>query len=279
MGKGLFLGFVAMSLLLFSCKKEESFEVGQGNNNTGSLLRKQVISLGGNDSVVATFGYDADQRLVSVNTTGTVESISTTGSHTIERNTEGIIQTITTSDEDVTGGSTTFTVNYDAASSRYTSKTGTYDVGGTTIKDSTAFTYDASGNIALQEQFLDDGTTGGYLQYLKKTFAYNNDNIASASVYLYNPSAGDYEEIAEQNFEYDDKIAPLNLSVEAFLLDDASFANANNITKITLTSLVDPDLDDVTTFTYVYDAEGRPVSSSFLVQSTGIPLPITYTYQ
>lgn len=274
MTKRLFVGIAMVSLLLFSCKKEESLEAGKdgGNNNTSTLLRKQVLTFG-DDSVVVTFTYDPNKRLTGTNTVGTVLGTSAEGTISIQRNSNGIIQQIT----EVSDGETiAYTVNYDASKSRYDSKVGVFQDGS---KDSVTFFYDASDKLVAIEKFFDDGTTGGYLEYEKTEFGYTGNNVTSESYFEYDPGAGAYTKIQEAVYQYDDKVNPINIGNEGFLLEQVNLTSANNVTKETYTNLDDPSLNDEITYAYSYNADGRPTTSTFTLTSIGLPFPITYTYQ
>ncbi|HZF64670.1 MAG TPA: hypothetical protein VEZ55_09300 [Chitinophagaceae bacterium] len=272
---------IGCCVLLFACKKDKSAEPGGGGNAAGGLLTKTVTKQG-NDSISVAYGYDNQKRISSYSATGAISGTATTFDLKITRNGQGVIQRMVQKSNILTSigiDSVVQTVYYDAARSRYTASANRYVSSLGEFRDSTSFTYNNAGRITGQEYFFDDGTTGGYIESEKTEYTYDaNGNITREKMFVYDETTGTYDAYLETAYEYDTKVNPLNIGAEAFLLGDLSLASKNNRTKVTSTDLTDPDNNDVTTITYVYNTSDKP-ASAVLASSTGGNVQVTYTYQ
>jgi hypothetical protein len=286
MRKGLLIVAMITALFIFSCKKERSFDAnssGGGGTTSGNLLSKIVTHLGGNDSVTIFYDYDNQKRLVSYNYDGISNGDAFTGQFKFVRNAQGIIQkVIIKSDELAASGfdSVANVVRYNTTLARYTSTLFVFDDAGLFLKDSTAFTYNASGKLIQSEEFLDNGFTGGYAETTKTEYSYDAaGNVTRVKNYLFNDVTGLYEPYDEDIYEYDAKSNPLMVGNEAFLLGDPTLASVNNVIKDTYTDFGDPNFNDVITTTYTYNSSNKPITSTATYQSEGIPYPTSYTYK
>jgi hypothetical protein len=280
MRKFLFTFGIAVSVLLFSCQKEKSIENGSGSNNV-DLLARTVIKIG-SDSIASLNSFDANKRLVSKQDVSSVPGLEYQIETQLDRDPKGVIQQMTVSTDDFTSAPdvAVYTVHYDAAKSRYTSRVTTFTSSGLTIKDSTAITYDAAGKVIKTEKFLDAGISGGAAEYAKTEFAYDGSgNVTKTTLYDYDNTSGSYVSVAENSYEYDDKINPLNLKQEAFLLEDFTLASSHNVTKQTYKDFTDPSNNDVISYNYIYNSNNRPQSATVTAQSAGSPFPVLYVYQ
>jgi hypothetical protein len=282
MRKGLLIVAMLTALFFFSCKKERSFDAsagGGGGITSGTLLEKMVIKLG-TDSVNALYGYDNQKRLTSYKTIGIIFGSSIDAEIKIVRNTAGIVQKlILKNDFAVNLGidSIVRIVHYDVSKSRYTSMMASYFDGSDDVKDSTAFTYNAAGKMSQVEYFFDDGVSGGYMEQEKAEYTFDaNGNVTKEKFYEFNSSTGLYEQSYQYAYEYDDKINPLYLNNEGFLLGDINTVSSHNINKNTYTDFTDPSQNDVSSAVYTYNSTGRPIT---LTQtSQGLPVALTTTY-
>lgn len=284
MRKGLHIIVAVTALLLFSCKKERSFDPDNtgtgGGGSTSGLLTKSVFHILG-DSITAAFSYDAQKRLFSVHYTGEVDGEEIDEQLKFVRNAQGIIQkaVLKTPDYVVAGiDSAEYILNYNSTTSRYTSRVMTIDFFGSIIRDSIAFTYNSSGKISQEEQLYDEGN--GYEKLSRVEYTYDaGGNLTKAKVYLFDDASGSYIASEQDVYEYDNKISPFNLGIEAFLMGDATLVSKNNIIKDTYTDLEDASNNDVGTTVYLYNAANKPKSSTMIYQAEGIPYLTNYYYQ
>ena len=272
-------------LFLISCKKERSFDPnnqGGGSGTTSTLLTKKVTKFGANDSLRVFYTYDNQKRFLSYRTEEYSSGSVIKGEVKFTRNAQGIIQKMIIKSDDLAGvgiDSVFYVVNYSAASSRYTSSVLKFDNAGTIFKDSTVYTYNASGKIIQSEEFVDDGT-GTYVKYSKIEYTYNaSGNVIKMKSYVFDDAAGNYLPSDQDEYEYDAKINPLILGNEAFILGDVSMASPNNQIKDTYTDFEDASYNDVITTVITYNTANKPLSDVLTIQSEGIPYPTTYTYQ
>jgi hypothetical protein len=195
-----------------------------------------------------------------------------TSSSTITRNSQGIIQQISIFDG---SSSTDYKVNYNTTSKQYTSQVSS--LGGE--KDSIAYKY-ASGRITEAIEYYDDGTSGGYLEYTKTVYTYDaNGNITKTQFYIYDDATAKWEDYFSLVNEFDNKVNALNIGVEAILINEISYAGANNVAKMTFIDPTDPTSNDVLAYTYVYNSDSRPKTGEATIQSLGVKAPLKFYYK
>ena len=280
-------GIAVISLCLHACKKERSFDPdasgSTGGGTTGTLLAKAVTQLGDDDSLSVFYEYDNQKRLVSYRYDGVVDGDNFTGESKLIRNTQGIVEKVVVKSNDLSAvgiDSLVYAVNYNTGSSRYTSSVLTFNEAGFTIKDSTAYSYNASGKLSQSEEFLDDGVSGGYSKISKTEYSYDaTGNVSRVKNYGYNESTSLYEAYDEDVYQYDTKVNPLIIGNEAFLLGDPLFASPNNVIKDTYTDFQDASYNDVVTNVYTYNTNNKPLTATITYQSEGVPYPVAYTYK
>lgn len=277
----------ALSVLFFSCTKEKSVDTtdpdapgGGGGGNPGQgLLARTVINLG-TDSTVNAFTYDAQNRLVRHVVSGQVDLFTEEGEVKLVRNAQGIITSIVTKEQP---GSATdsfvYKINYDAAGKRYHSKVSSDIFQGVVMVDSTAYTYNTAGRISAETLYFSiDGSAFAPLE--KFEYTYNTaGNLVGGRISFLNPDNGDLEQEGEMVLEYDNKINPLNLGMEAILMDQILHTSANNVIRYQFTSFADPNDNNAMTFAYVYKADNKPESVVITTESVGVPLPMIFRYQ
>lgn len=265
---------VLATILLAACTKEKSIEGGVKQ----SLLMKMVAKLG-TDSLVDAYGYDGSNRLISYSTSIHIQGNVLLSQATFERASSGVIQKVTLSSNQSVN-QIQYMLNYNTASSRYTSAITTNIVSGQTVKDSTAFTYDAAGKIMQKEEFYDDGFSAGYVEAYKTTYAYDGDgNVIKATEYEFDDATGTYNQSAETTYEYDTRVNPLRMAIEAYLVNEPERASPNNVTKNTYTDSTDPTQNETINIAYTYNNDNKPNTASILYNSIGMPFTTTYYYQ
>lgn len=281
---GLPLIAVTTAFLLFSCEKERSFDP-DGNNTGGSTngeLLTRTVTKFGTDSIVAIYDYDAQKRLISYKTFGSVAGSSVEIELKFVRNSQGIIQkSILKTDFFASMGidSVVRNVHYDASKSRYTSMAAAYFDGSDDVQDSTLFTYNAAGKISSVEYFF-DYATGVYSKDGKADYTYDgNGNVIKEKNYFFDAGANAYEAYDESVYEFDSKVNPIFLGNEGFVFGDIITFSPNNQIKKTYTDLADPSQNGVATSTYTYNSSNKPVSAAQNDQSFPLPFATTYYYK
>lgn len=266
------------AVLLFACTKERSLETG---GNGGTLLVQSSSRLG-SDSTVVQYRYDAEKRLIGYQTAAAFQGQNDQSSTTFTRNGQGIVQKVVFKSSlllSVAIDSIPFNVSYDAARQRYTSRTGEYDLFGSIIKDSIAYTYDAGGRLIKEEEFIDDSQSGGYGEFSKTDYTYDAEgNVIKSVISDFDPVAGTYEAISETLYEYDANVNPLELTIEGFVVGNPSLISSHNVAKVTTTDLEDATSETVT-YTYVYNFDKKPVSGTATINGSGGTITVTFIYQ
>lgn len=270
------------ALLLFSCKKEKSFDPDGSNTsgNTGSGLLERKVTKFGTDSITTFYEYDPQRRLILYQTGGVVSGTSTEVQLRFIRNAHGIIQkSILKTDFFASFGidSIVRMVHYDASKARYSSMVAAYFDGFDDVQDSTVFSYNSAGKITGVEYFYDYGT-GIYQKDGKTEYTYDAaGNVTKEKNYAYN--AGAYEAYEESMYEFDNKTNPIFLGNEGFVLGDILTFSPNNQTKKTYTDLTDPSSNSVATSVYTYNTNNKPATGTHNDQNFPVPFTTIYYYK
>jgi hypothetical protein len=276
---------ITASVFLYSCQKEINFPSSPGGTIgvSGSLLIKAVTKTG-SDSAVATFTYDANNRLIKESASGMLSGVDLTSDIIIIRNSSGVITQIILKSPILSQSgldSLVRTVYYDVANKRYSGTTIPLDLGpGYQAVDSTAFVY--SGNkITEQDEY-------GVLEFpqhfelpaAKITYEYNaqSNNITTAHQF-YTDSALNYIASADFNYTYDNKTNALRLAGEAYVLGQTLFFNANNQLSILEKDLTGVSPAITTNITYQYNSANLPVSSVSVATPGNDTQTTTYYYK
>lgn len=286
--KNVFVVASLAALVFISCSKEESIDTtnGGGTGNTGgggatisgALLARSVSTLSANDSIGIAYTYDNSKQLATHKSFFVVNGEKYINEALVTRNTSGIITKVVEKYTENTMGTQTieYTVNYDAAKNRYTSKVST----ATQAKDSVAFEYDATGKVVKETVYFNGGNTGGYVEMQKTEFTYDaSGNLTKEKSYDYMPSSNSYTATSETTYQYDSKVNPVKIGLEAFVFGMYTNYSANNITKTTYTDFEDATQNSETTFAYTYNGENKPTKADVTYSIVGFPIPLQYYYQ
>jgi hypothetical protein len=278
-----YLSLLFVPILFTACKKEKTVDPGNGGGTPTTLLDKQVTKFG-SDSSVVTYGYDSQKRLISLKTKGVESGTAYESEIKLPRNAQGIIQKYVDKSADyvpIFGTDSLFyNLRYDAAASRYTAKVLTLPFGIVTLRDSVAYTYNATGKVIQQESFFDQGQGGGYAQYAKTEYTYDAaNNVSMAKTSEYDDANRRYVLLYTFQYEYDSKTSALAMGNEAFIIDQPSLSSTHNVTKITFDDSDPIGEDDMSVITYVYNSGNKPVSASQTFQSGSTAGVVTYTYK
>ena len=279
--KNLVLSICTLLFFLTSCQKEESFQESGGGNGgnggvggvpqTGTLLTR-TVAVDGSDSTATTFNYDGSKRITFIKA-GEYSMFNDNIDLRFIRSSGGSVQKV----RFIQGtDSLEFSLNYNASSKQYISRIGVTEINGNTVKDSTAFVYDAGGKIVREDNYISNGPAN--IQIGKTEYTYDgNGNVKKVRVYSIGATA-QLMPISELNFEYDSKVSPLKLGVEGIISGFFFYSSPNNITKLNIVDIEDPLGNDSMTITYTYNSENKPLKANVTLQSTGDVLETRYYY-
>jgi len=270
---------------MVSCQKELSEQTGgtpsnPGGGNTSTGLLAKTVSKSGSDSTVLTFGYNSAKKLTSLNTTGISAGSAIDLTERFVRNSAGIItQTIMKSPTFAQYGidSLVTNVHYNTSTARYTSRVTLIDLGIFSVLDSVALSYDASGKVIMEKDYVDDGSGGGYQEQSKTEYTYSGNNLLSVKSSSYDVTTSTYDVDYTNTYTYDSKVSPLILGNDAFAIDYTDFFSANNITKIVVDVPSDPTQNQTTTSTFTYNSSNKPATSTAVITG-GQTFTSTYIY-
>lgn len=275
----------AVAFVMTACKKEPSFEDptrnpgggspgggnpgggGGGSSNSAGLLARLVLSDDAEtDSSVYLFTYDAAKRLsrVDVNSGGVTEQIR------FQRDAAGLITQSIIKSTDVSDlgiDSLITRYHYSTAQSRYQSVVFDLPAQSLAYSDSTVFVYDASGLLAGKISYA--AASGASVPIEKFEFAYTGGNMTSMKNYEYD---GAWQPVYTFDYTYDSKVNPLQIGVEALLVDAYAMASfglnttaiyfgANNASVVAYS---DADVSDnyALSSTFTYNAANKPVAGT-----------------
>lgn len=279
---------VTISGLIFfiaSCEKEISNEKngtgGVGGPNSEELLStfKTVI---GSTQIEVEYFYDSQNRLVRENQMIISPGTAPRESHRIlVRNADGIVVKASYASIGV-ADSVIYTVNYNAATSRYISSVSKSAINSSNYYDSAVYIYNASGKIDEVDEYITPPSAGNTQVPEQKSF-YTFDaagNITYVKTLSMNFQSGLEELRGEYFITYDNSINPLILPIgEAQIFGDDSKVSPNNAIKMEYKDILGSGAaSSIVDVSFTYTAKNKPAYSSVL-QSNGISYNNTYTYK
>jgi len=114
----------------------------------------------------------------------------------------------------------------------------------------------------------------------KAEYTYDgNGNVTKEKNYGFNTGSNSYEAYDESVYEFDNKINPMFLGNEGFVLGDIITYSPNNQTKKTYTDLTDPTQNNVANSVYTYNSNNKPASVTQTEQGFPFPFITTYYYK
>lgn len=279
----LFLLFPSVSLFFISCQKEIDWGTGGGGSSSGNLLVK-TVSKEGTDSAVTVYTYNSNQKLINEKITGRSQGFDVTNETRYYRNASGIITHYVQINPNfiIVGiDSVTTYVNYNAASSRYTSYVSELGLMGFAVRDSTAIVYNTGGKVTQTEQYQKIPFLGGdYEISLRVKYTYDaGGNMSQQDFYTVDPATMAEDLISTIKYTFDAKPAAISFDNEAYAIGKPDLISANNATKVEFIDLSTPSNGFILSNTYTYNANNKPGSAV----STRTPGPVvnnvTYYYQ
>lgn len=269
-------------IIMSSCQKEIDWGTTTGSSAVNQKLVK-ITSKTGTDSTVITYTYDNQNRLIKESTVGVTGGTVIDNALTINRNATGVIlNTVQKSPALVTAGidSVLTRFNYNSTSAIYTSSIFSLTAFGFTVTDSAVYSYDASGKIISDLHFLKTGILPP-IQSLKNQYTYspNGLNLTSLDQLASTTPGGPLSPVASQVYNFDSKINPLIIKNEAVLLARTGLFNANNGTKLVVTSTASPATNFTMDYVYKYNSSNKPDSSYGTRTPGGAVTSTKYFYQ
>jgi len=276
MRKNVLLLLIFVTAVLFSCQKEVDFaNTNGGNGGTTDALLQKMVSRSGSDSSTLEFGYNASKKLMTLNTTDVTSGTTSLTRERVERNSQGIIQRLIIKDDQYQqlGLDSVVTV-MEYSSGKYISKVTTIDLGVVVFRDSVALIYNAEGKV-ITERIYDDLATGNYEENSKIDYTYSGNNIAAIKYYSYDAST--YSLVVTDSYdEYDNKVSPMNIGLDAFVFDSPAMYSFNNPTK---SSISDQSSSQTFITSYTYNPVNKPLTATSTIQPGNSTATATYYYQ
>jgi len=273
-------------VILASCQKEVDFDPGGGGGGGGGTTNQKLVRIGtrsGADTTTTDYGYNTAGKLIRQYTAGNVQGTAFFFETKLNRNGSGIITSVVLkSDQFAALGvdSIVTVVKYNSGTSKYTGTITALTIFGFDLKDSAVFTYDGSGKIIQEESFSADPITGIYQKASKDVYTYlASGNVGNEKYYEWNDITLGYDLSEEYTDEYDAKVSPLQLGVEAIFIGDLVLGATNNLTKSIYVDATDPSNNETTSLTYTYNTANKPATAISTVTPGSAVTNVTYTYQ
>jgi len=260
---------------LFSCQKEVDFANNNGGNGPNDVVLQKLVSKSGSDSSTLEFGYNSSGKLMTLNTIDVTSGTTSITRERVDRNPQGIIERLIIKDDQYQqAGLDSVVTVMQYNSGRYVSKVTTIDLGIVIFRDSVLLIYDAQGKV-VTEKIYDDLATGSYEENAKIDYTYSGNNIATIKQYSYDGST--YSLVFTYTYdEYDNKVSPMNIGMEAFLFDSPAMYSSNNPTK---SSIADSGSSQTFTTSYTYNSVNKPLTATSTIQPGNSTATGTYYYQ
>lgn len=301
------LAIVLAAMVFTSCQKEitlsDVLPPGPGGNPTvgnanafgitggtnGSMILRAVRKLNG-DSVVATFTYDSNDRMMSYTALGREKYDTLNINYKFEyyytRDALGRVVSYTspnTMDTTFFGqlDSIRTTVYYSSpTSSEFRAIVSKMDMGIATGTDSTVYTF-ANGRVAASTTYSVNDLFGGAMPEITSKSEFNYDavgNVREHKIYA-QPTSGAAGLVLRSvsTYTYDNKKNAQEFKNEAFFFNSA-YMGPNNIVKV-VQQLYDPVSVNTVSAAYNYNTNDRPQNGQMLVSSPVRNFTLTYYYK
>jgi YD repeat-containing protein len=262
-------------VVLNSCSKDDDQAEAPEN-----ILAKTVTKEdGSSDSLVTTFSYDSQNRLVSENTDG--DDFSSSRTFTRDNNGRVTRQTDTESQTGTASETSVIDFVYLAASGP-TVKNGlelfTLDQG-LDIRDSIAYAY-AGNKVSKTEHYWKVPSVPTFPPTIVEFWEYQYDSRGNMTEARYfadvSTDLSGATLQATLRFQYDDKPSPFYTNDDALAEEVFNqYVSPNNPTKLDI--LIPGEPQESVTITYEYRSDGRPTKSTTV--GGGITQITTFTYR
>lgn len=269
-------------VILASCQKEADLAPGGGSG--GGTASQKLVRAGtrdGADTNTIQYSYNAAGKLIRQYVSGVSAGANFFVEAKYNRNTSNIITSVVIKSDQFAGlgiDSIVTIVKYN--SGRYAGTVTAITLFGFSVKDSSVFTYDASGRITQSESFSSDPLTSIYSKSSKDVFTYlANGNVGNEKYYDWDDATSSYVLSEEYTNTYDTKVNPLNLGVEGIFLGNIVYSASNNLTGYVYVDATDPANNMTRNINYTYNSANKPETSNSSTTPASTNPRSTYTYQ
>lgn len=274
--KQLFFLILFFSIFLLSCQKELDETSIIIDKPTGNLLVKVSGEIG-DSSIQTDYTYDAMERISSLKKTLTKGRNKTISLLSYKRDTNG---RITVSSEVITYNSSASDTLYtyihypDAFTNKFSYTTSNFGIMGTSVRDSTVFTYNAVGKVISSVTYiiniLDSKTViNGKLEYRYDGY----ENLVEQKSFLFTRNS--FTPNLIYKFIYDNSMSPLPLGNEFIFVKADGYGSKNNIRSVELTDLSNPLNNYIITKDYNINKANKPERA---FEKFGSDNSYTYSY-
>jgi hypothetical protein len=276
-----------LSVLLFSCQKELSFDSSTnpgtgGSGGSGALLVK-VVAVTGSETQTTLYTYDSERRLSTVTIDGVSGGMPTHSYQKFERDNAGRIVRVIQKLGDIGGvpsDTAVKTIHYPNASTMdcdYSVHIMGMSMGPgvppmQTI-DSTVYNY-TGGKLMSYDSYMSSSLMPGMVMLKSKyEFLYDaKSRVTDMKMYsdVSNPG-GPQDLMIQWNYTYGNSINGVYVSSNAaqnLLLNGLPNTGSSNLDKMVMTS-ANPQMNVTITTTYVLGSNGKPASGTAVSTTTG----------
>lgn len=283
--KKLLTALSVVSVFLFSCQKEISFDnVQPGTNPSGGvngdlLVKAHEISLATNDTNTITFQWDNSKRLLQYYSFGKVNGFRTYINHRISRASDGKITRIISRTEidGALSDSSLYTVHYVPGSTKMAYTTGEHVGSFAGVFDSTTYSYNAAGMIASKETYSD--FLGGWEAISKEEYSYDANGNLTKIISFISDFNGGWLQGGISSYTYGSRKTTASLGEESYIVISASAVSKNNMTGLTTNAVASGTNYSVVFSQQQFNSFDRPVQESARVSPPGNELKLLYYYQ
>lgn len=282
------LSYLLLVICMFntSCQRESGTEelpvnLPPGETPDGARLSRIVFRYSDRDSAYTDLQYDAVGRWIGNRTNADDPVLNDYTRTRASRNPAGIIYRYVTFAKDAAnrGDSSVYRVLYNGERRRYTAKIRVHNETGAPM-DSTFYVYDASNRIQQARLFMQAAPNLPYQELARAEFSYDGSgDLVSLRSLVVDPQLGPgFVPTSLSTFAFDDKVNPLNLGMEALVLDQIFFISPNNIIRIVTKDLRHANApEDTVAFQYAYHPSNRPRSGQ--LRGGALPVPMYFRYR
>lgn len=256
--------------LIASCKKEDA-------PASKNILDKVVTKIGA-DSVVSTYTYDAQNRLMGEVLSEPANNATYTTA--LNRDNNGRVSKVNYTKAGTTSpGSFGVDFFYLGATDPKLRNGKTFFVtSGVTINDSSAYEY--NGSQVTKTNHYWSTTTVPYTLIEYYVYTYDaRGNLTSIKYYQTDtPGSTNFKLLETYTYVYDDKVNPIYSKDDALIeFNGSQYISPNNVVSGAYTSTSIPSDNYTFTTTYEYRTDGRPTTST--TTGGGVTLVSTYSYK
>jgi YD repeat-containing protein len=249
---------------------------------SGDLLVK-IVMVTGSETTTITYTYDASKRLISEHSLGTSAGMPLDSYRRFYRDDAGRIYKIAQLIKQ-TGLSmdTSFTyVHYDdPASKNFVYTVAEIGAFGFVTRDSSVFTYDGNGNLAMHKSYMSNDLLGSAPALTTRwEYTYSAGNLTGQKAYNDYANTGTLSLTATYKYTYDNKLNAMTLNGEAFLTGRTEGVSKNNVTKMELIDETAPANSITVTTALTYGSANKPATGKATLSPSGQVINYTFFYQ